>query len=199
MLERVWRKGPLLPFSQECQSVPPPRTAVWRYLLNNYKRNCHTALGAPPEKTEDDTRTPAFTAARPTGPRKRKRPKATGPRNRKRPKCPSAEERMRNVWHTYMTNTQLHKKKENMPGRTWRSLCDLEWSKPERERQRSCDIAYMWTLKINGTKELIYKTARVEDSGNKPTVTRGEGRWGRGRDKLRDWDWHIHTICKIDR
>ena len=40
--------------------------------------------------------------------------------------CPSAEERMRNVWDTYMTNTQLHKKKENMPGRTWRSLCDLE-------------------------------------------------------------------------
>ena len=45
----------------------------------------------------------------------------------------------------------------------------------------------MWTLKINGTKELIYKTARVEDSGNKPTVTRGKADGG-GGDKLRDWD-----------
>ena len=33
-----------------------------------------------------------------------------------------------------------------------------KWSKPDRERQISCDIAYMWNLKKNDINELIYKT-----------------------------------------
>ena len=34
-----------------------------------------------------------------------------------------------------------------------------KWSKPDRERQVSYDITYMWNLKIkNDTNELIYKT-----------------------------------------
>ena len=32
------------------------------------------------------------------------------------------------------------------------------WSKPDRERQISYDIAYMWNLKKNDTNELTYKT-----------------------------------------
>ena len=32
------------------------------------------------------------------------------------------------------------------------------WSKPDKERQISYDIAYMWNLKKNDTNELIYKT-----------------------------------------
>ena len=32
-----------------------------------------------------------------------------------------------------------------------------KWSKPEREKQISSDIAYMWTLKDN-PNELIYET-----------------------------------------
>ena len=32
------------------------------------------------------------------------------------------------------------------------------WSKSDRERQISYDIAYMWNLKINDISELIYKT-----------------------------------------
>ena len=35
--------------------------------------------------------------------------------------------------------------------------CHTEWSKSDRERQISYDIAYMWNLKKNGTNELIYK------------------------------------------
>ena len=35
--------------------------------------------------------------------------------------------------------------------------CHTEWSKWDRERQISYDIAYMWNLKM-GTNELIYKT-----------------------------------------
>ena len=35
-----------------------------------------------------------------------------------------------------------------------------KWSKPDRERQMSYDIAYMWNLKKkkNDTNKLIYKT-----------------------------------------
>ena len=36
--------------------------------------------------------------------------------------------------------------------------CDTEWSKSDRERQISYDIAYMWNVKKNGTNELIFKT-----------------------------------------
>ena len=32
-----------------------------------------------------------------------------------------------------------------------------KWNKPDRERQISYDISYMWYLK-NSTNELIYKT-----------------------------------------
>ena len=33
-----------------------------------------------------------------------------------------------------------------------------KWSKPERKRQISSDVAYIWNLKKNDTDELIYKT-----------------------------------------
>ena len=36
-----------------------------------------------------------------------------------------------------------------------------KWSKPDRERQISYDVTYMWNLKIYiYTNELIYKTKR---------------------------------------
>ena len=40
----------------------------------------------------------------------------------------------------------------------------------------------------------------ITDVENKLMVTGGEGRWGgEGRDKLGDWDWHIHiTVYKVD-
>ena len=56
----------------------------------------------------------------------------------------------------------------------------------------------MESKKQNGTNKLIYKTNRVTDVENKLMVTGGE-REGAGRDKLGDWDRHIHTIIyKID-
>ena len=36
--------------------------------------------------------------------------------------------------------------------------CHTEWSKSDRERELSYDIAYMWNLKRNDTNEFIYKT-----------------------------------------
>ena len=36
--------------------------------------------------------------------------------------------------------------------------CRTKWSKPDRGRQISWDITYMWSLKKKGTNELIYRT-----------------------------------------
>ena len=49
-----------------------------------------------------------------------------------------------------------------------------KWSKSDREKQISYDIAYMWNLKENDTNELIYKTRRVTDVENRPMVTGGD-------------------------
>ena len=54
-----------------------------------------------------------------------------------------------------------------------------KWNKSEREIQISYDITYMWNLKNNDRKELIYKTET--DSHRKQTmVTKRErcGEWG---------------------
>ena len=61
-----------------------------------------------------------------------------------------------------------------------------KWSKPDRERQISYDITYMWNLK---EKKKRYKWAylqnrnRPTDIENKLTVTKEE-RGGEGSDKL---------------
>ena len=54
----------------------------------------------------------------------------------------------------------------------------IEWSKSDRERQISYDIAYVWNLIKQGTNELIYKTEAVTDVENKHMVT--GGKWGEG-------------------
>ena len=55
--------------------------------------------------------------------------------------------------------------------------CHTKWSKPERERQISYDITYMWNLKkkkdTKDTNELIYKTETDIDLENEFMVTRG--------------------------
>ena len=52
--------------------------------------------------------------------------------------------------------------------------------------------------KKSGANELCKNRNRVTDLGNKLMVTRGKPGGG-GRDKLGDWDGHIHTtIYKTD-
>ena len=76
--------------------------------------------------------------------------------------------------------------------------CHTEWSKSEREKQTSYNIAYMWNL------EKWYRWTHWQ-SRNKSHRCReqiysyqgGKGGW----DKMGDWDWHIYTIdtmYKID-
>ena len=68
-----------------------------------------------------------------------------------------------------------------------------EWSKSDRERQISYDIAYMWNLK-NGYKwTYLQNRNRVTDVENKLMVTRGKG----VRNKLEVWDGHRHTTIYI--
>ena len=74
--------------------------------------------------------------------------------------------------------------------------CHTEWSKLDRERQISYDIAYMWNLKKYVHLTYLQNRNGVTDVENKLMVTKGEKG---GRNKLGDWDWHIHTtIYKID-
>ena len=50
-----------------------------------------------------------------------------------------------------------------------------KWSKSDRERQISYDIAYMWSLKKKKSiNELIYKIERPTDIENKLMVTNRE-------------------------
>ena len=72
-----------------------------------------------------------------------------------------------------------------------------KWSKSDRERQISYDIAYMRNLKKkNNTNELIYKT-ETDSQTERMNLWLPEGKGGR-RDRLGVWDWHVHTaIFKI--
>ena len=51
----------------------------------------------------------------------------------------------------------------------------------------------MWNLRKGYTWTYLQNRNRVTDVENKLMVTNGESGGG-GRDKLGDWDWHIHTV-----
>ena len=73
-------------------------------------------------------------------------------------------------------------------GWTWRLL---HWGKSDRERQISYGITYTWNLKK------WYKWTYLQ---NRSWVTDIENKYGKGRgkNKLGDWDWHIHaTVNRI--
>ena len=78
----------------------------------------------------------------------------------KQPKCPSTDEWIKKMWYIYTMEYYSAIKKWN------NAICSnmdeprdyhTKWSKPDRERQISYIITYMWNLK-NDTNELIYKT-----------------------------------------
>ena len=64
------------------------------------------------------------------------------------------------VVHIYNGILLSHKKEQNWvicrdvdgPG-----VCHTEWSKPDREKQISYDITYMWHIKKD-TNEIVHKT-----------------------------------------
>ena len=69
-----------------------------------------------------------------------------------------------------------------------------KWSKSDRKRQISYDIAYMQNLKKMIQMNFLQNRNRLTDLENKLIVTRLGG-----RDRLGDWDWHVHTaIFKTD-
>ena len=63
--------------------------------------------------------------------------------------------------------------------------CHTEWSKSDRERQLSYDIACMWNLKTLYKWIYLQNRNRVTDVENKLMVAKGDRR---GRDKLGVWD-----------
>ena len=71
-----------------------------------------------------------------------------------------------------------------------------KWSKSDRERQISYDIAYMWNLKKWYKWTYLQNRNRLTDLENELIVTK---RGRQGRDSLEIWDWHVHTaIFKTD-
>ena len=52
--------------------------------------------------------------------------------------------------------------------------CHTEWSKSDRERQISSDIAYMWNLEKWYKWTYLQNRNRVTDVKNKLMVTKGE-------------------------
>ena len=96
MLERVWRKGNLLTLLVGLQTSKPLWRTVWRFL-----KKLEIELPYDPAipllgihiketRTEKDTCTPMFTAAR-----------FTIPRTWKQPRCPLADEWVRKLWYIY--------------------------------------------------------------------------------------------------
>ena len=49
-----------------------------------------------------------------------------------------------------------------------------KWSKPDRERQVSYDIAYIWNMKKRYKWTYLQNRNRLTDIENKLTVTKGE-------------------------
>ena len=71
--------------------------------------------------------------------------------------------------------------------------CHTEWSKSDRERQISYDIAYMWNLKKWYKWTYLQNRNRVTDVGNKLMVTQGE----RGRGINWEIGVDIYTLLYI--
>ena len=112
-------------------------------------------------------------------------------RTRKQRKCPSVKEWIKKVMvHIYNGILLSHKKEwhnaicNNMAGHR---DCHTEW-----RRQRKINI--IWYHFYVESKKKWYKWTYLQNRNTivkKLTVTEGEKK---GRDKLGDWDWHIHTI-----
>ena len=62
-----------------------------------------------------------------------------------------------------------------------------KWSKPDRERQISYDIAYKWNLKNDTKWTYIQNRNRCMDIENNLMVNKGEG-GRRKKDRLGVWD-----------
>ena len=62
-----------------------------------------------------------------------------------------------------------------------------KWSKPDRERQISYYVAYMWNLKKKMVKMSLYTKQKETHRHKKQTYGYQRGK-GEGRDKLGVWD-----------
>ena len=66
--------------------------------------------------------------------------------------------------------------------------CHAEWSKSDRERQMSYNIAYNWNLKKRVQMNLFIK----QRQSHRCKWTYGY-QGGKVGDRLGGWVWHIHT------
>ena len=191
---KCWRgcreKETLLHCWWECKLVQPLWRIVWRFLkklkIELPYDPAILLLGIYPEKNmvRKDTCTPMFIAAL-----------FTIAKTWKQPKCPLTDRWIKKMWYIYtMEYYSAIKKNEIMLfAATWidMEIIILKWSKSDRERQVSYDIAYMQNLKKMIQMYLFTKLTHTHRL-RKQTYGYQRGKLG-GRDILGAWDWHIHT------
>ena len=71
-----------------------------------------------------------------------------------------------------------------------------KWSKSDRERQISYDIAYIWNLKKMMQTNLFTKQKQTDRLRE---WSYGYGGKGGGWDRLGLWDSHVHTAIFLNR
>ena len=98
----------------------------------------------------------------------------------KQPKCPSTEEWIKKMWYIYtMEYYSAIKQNKIMPfAATWMDLEIIVLSKPDRKRQISYDIAYIWNLKKKMIQMNLHTEQKQTHRHNKLMVTKGERRGG---------------------
>ena len=109
MLERVWRNGKPLALLWECKQIQPLWRTVWRFLKKlKIQLPYDPAIplwGIYPEKTiiQKESCTTMFTAAL-----------FTIASTWKQPNCPSTDEWIKKMWHIYIMEYYLAKKRNEI-------------------------------------------------------------------------------------
>ena len=135
MLERVWRKGTLLPCCSECNLIQSLWRTVWRFLKQRRIQLPYEPaiplLGIYPEKSilPKDTCTAMFTAA-----------EFTIPRSWKQHKCPSTDQWIRKWWYTYTMEYSSAIKRNEIESfvETWMDLeCVIQSEVTQKVKNKS--------------------------------------------------------------
>ena len=149
MLERVWRKGTLLPCWWECELVQPLWRTAWSFLNKLRIKLPYNPmiplLGIYLEETiiEKDTRTPVFIAAL-----------FTIARTWKQPRCPPTNKWIKKLWYICIMEyySTIRRNAFESLLMKWMNLGPVMRSEvSEREKTRYFILIYTWASQVAPT------------------------------------------------